>query len=172
MANTRPRRSLERFLPHREGTDALSDRVRMLLVRTLYTQPTSLAIGAANGAISSAVAAFLGGERLLFILAAALTAVAIARVAMAFYLPAHTGSGDVRKLEIAYEVGAFAYSLVLGLVAAATILCSIMAAPASPPGCQPTVYVHDPAPSQHHLGQMRVDTRRPAPPRGRRSGTP
>jgi diguanylate cyclase (GGDEF)-like protein len=112
-------------LPHREGTDALSDRVRMLLVRTLYTQPTSLAIGAANGAISSAVAAFLGGERLLFILAAALTAVAIARVAMAFYLPAHTGSGDVRKLEIAYEVGAFAYSLVLGLVAAATMLMEL-----------------------------------------------
>ena len=112
-------------MPHREGTDALSDRVRMLLVRTLYTQPTSLAIGAANGAISSAVAAFLGGEGLLFILAAALTAVAIARVAMAFYLPAHTGSGDVRKLEIAYEVGAFAYSLVLGLVAAATMLMEL-----------------------------------------------
>jgi diguanylate cyclase (GGDEF)-like protein len=128
MANDRPQTNLERFLPHREGTDALSDRVRLLLVRTLYTQPTSLAIGAANGAVSSGVAAYLSGERTLYILAAVLTVVAIARVAMAFYLPAHSASGDARKLEMAYEVGAFAYSLVLGLVAAATMLFELPAA--------------------------------------------
>ncbi len=125
MAETKPTTSLERFLPHREGTDALSDRVRLLLVRTLYTQPTSLAIGAANGAVSSAAAAFLSGERILYILSAILAVVACVRVGLAIYLPAHGAGGHARKLEIAYEVGAFAYSLVLGLIAAATMLLKL-----------------------------------------------
>ncbi|OBX20872.1 hypothetical protein A9995_02050 [Erythrobacter sp. QSSC1-22B] len=105
----------------------MSDRVRLLLVRTLYTQPTSLAIGAANGAVSSFVAAYLSGERLLYILAAMLTVVAAARVVMAFCLPAHSAGGDARRLEIAYEIGAFAYSLVLGLIAAATMMLELPA---------------------------------------------
>ncbi len=125
MAHPKPQTSLERFLPHREGTDALSDRVRLLLVRTLYTQPTSLAIGAANGAVSSFAAAILSGELLIYILAAVLTVIAVARVVMAIYLPAHSAAGDARKLEIAYEVGAFAYSLVLGLIAAATMVLEV-----------------------------------------------
>ncbi|MBU2339650.1 MAG: EAL domain-containing protein [Alphaproteobacteria bacterium] len=128
MAKPKPKPSLERFLPHREGTDALSDRVRLLLVRTLYTQPTSLAIGAANGAVSSFAAAILSGERLIYILAAVLTVIAAARVGLALYLPAHSVARDARKLESAYEVGAFAYSAVLGLIAAASMMLELSAA--------------------------------------------
>ncbi|MBU0668998.1 MAG: diguanylate cyclase, partial [Alphaproteobacteria bacterium] len=106
----------------------MSDRVRLLLVRTLYTQPTSLAIGAANGAVSSFAAAILSGERLIYILAAVLTVIAAARVGLALYLPAHSVARDARKLESAYEVGAFAYSAVLGLIAAASMMLELSAA--------------------------------------------
>ncbi len=54
-----------------------------------------------------------------------LTVIAVARVVMALYLPEHSAPGDTRTLEIAYEVGAFAYSLTLGLIAASTMLLEV-----------------------------------------------
>ena len=44
---------------------SVDDRVRALLLATLYTQPTSLAIGAINGVASAGIAAYVSGSFLL-----------------------------------------------------------------------------------------------------------
>ena len=69
-------------------TNAIDDRVRQTLVQTLYTQPTSLAIGAAAGIITSLIAALYAHRTAITVTAAVLSAIAIVRVAGAFVLPA------------------------------------------------------------------------------------
>ena len=59
-------------------------------------------------------------DRRLVMSATALTAVAIVRTAMAYLLPRLT-SFDKKTLEVLFEIGAFAYSALLGLVAAECI---------------------------------------------------
>ncbi|GMM92978.1 putative bifunctional diguanylate cyclase/phosphodiesterase [Qipengyuania sp. MTN3-11] len=110
-----------------DGDEALTDRVRDLLVRTLYTQPSSLAIGAVNGIVSSLAAAYLSGERLLYIFSVILAVVAIARVSLALRLPKGGSRADTQTLEIVYEIGAFLYSGMLGLIAAATMVMELPA---------------------------------------------
>ncbi len=101
-------------------TNAIDDRVRKTLVATLYTQPASLAIGAAAGILTSLVAASYAQRSEITNAAIALTIVALIRVAMAFVLP-RLGNRDTRKLELLYELGAFSYSLLIGIIAALTV---------------------------------------------------
>ncbi len=101
-------------------TNAIDDRVRKTLVATLYTQPVSLAIGAAAGILTSLVAASYAQRSEITNAAIALTIVALVRVVMAFVLP-RLGNRDTRKLELLYELGAFSYSLLIGIIAALTV---------------------------------------------------
>jgi len=99
----------------------LSARVRRTLVSTLYTQPASLAIGAFNGVASTAVAAWVSGEDILYTGCILLTVIAMARVVASLGLSPDQTHTSTQKLELVYEVGAFSYAFVLGGIAALTI---------------------------------------------------
>ena len=100
---------------------AVDARVRALLVETLYTQPTSLAIGAANGVISSAIAAYVSGIQALATAAVVLTFLAAFRIAVAFAQAKNVAPANARRLELIYEFGAFSYAIMLGVIAALCI---------------------------------------------------
>ena len=106
----------------RSGRDALNERVRRTLVRTLYTQPSSLAIGAINGILTSAIAAYVTGSDIVLAAALILSVIAILRVGAAYALSAEDDGQSTSMLEFAYELGAFSYALALGGLAAITLL--------------------------------------------------
>ncbi len=106
----------------RNRADKLSERVRRTLVKTLYTQPASLAIGAFNGIASTAIAAWVSGLDVLYFGCILLSVVAVARVTAALGLSPDAADNSTRKLELAYEIGAFSYALLLGTIAAITLI--------------------------------------------------
>ncbi len=101
-------------------TSAIDDRVRKILVESLYAQPISLAIGAANGILTSAIAAYFAGNPTITLACALLSVIAFSRVLLALALP-RMANRDTRLLERVYEFGAFSYSLLLGISAALTV---------------------------------------------------
>jgi diguanylate cyclase (GGDEF)-like protein len=101
-------------------SNPLDDRVRKTLVDTLYAQPTSLAIGALTGILTSAVVAYESQVPQITLAAIALSLTAFARVAMGVLLPRMNGR-DTATLETLYELGAFAYALCIGVLAAQTV---------------------------------------------------
>ncbi|AZI34689.1 EAL domain-containing protein [Caenibius tardaugens NBRC 16725] len=106
----------------REGNDPVDDRVRALLLGTLYTQPTSLAIGAINGVASAVIAAYVTDNRLLVVASILLILIAVTRVALSHWIGRQTILPEhARRWETAYEIGAFSYSIMLGLIAALSI---------------------------------------------------
>jgi len=105
-------------------TNAIDDRVRKTLVETLYAQPISLAIGAANGIMTAGVTAWLARQPSVTLLATILATVAVARVAMAVALP-RLAHRNTSMLELLYELGAFAYSLLIGGLAALTVILDL-----------------------------------------------
>lgn len=98
-------------------TNAADDRARAILIKTLYTQPASLALGAICGILSSAAAAHDSQDHKITIAAWVLSTIAVARVASATLLPKWL-SHKPRLLEIIYEIGAFTYSSSAGMIAA------------------------------------------------------
>ena len=112
---------LRRIAAKGQGADALSARVRRILVETLYTQPTSLAVGAITGVASSATAAWITQNSLLLVSSLVLTIIAITRVTAAIRLSPERRETSTRTLELIYELGAFSYAFVLGMVGAITI---------------------------------------------------
>ncbi len=102
------------------STNALDDRVRRILVDTLYTQPLSLAIAAICGSVISWVVAADANHSSISIAAIFLSAIALFRVAIAYIIP-HRRRRDVRSLELIFEVGAFSYALAVGILAALCI---------------------------------------------------
>ena len=108
-------------------TDALTERVQRTLVRTLYTQPTSLAVGAINGIVSTAITAAISGSQILFYACILLSIVAVARVVAAFGLAPDDDGPSTSQLEIVYEVGAFSYAFLLGAIASMTLLFGLSA---------------------------------------------
>ncbi len=102
------------------GTNALDDRVREILVASLYAQPSSLTIAALCGIMTSAVAAWQANQPQITQVAIILSMIAAARIFMALFLPRLAGR-DSRKLETLYEIGAFSYALFLGLLGAMTV---------------------------------------------------
>lgn len=125
MAKGDPIAKINGILAQFGPDDALSERVRRTLVRTLYTQPTSLAIGALTGIFSAGVVAVGSGEPSLYVGFIVLSIIAIGRVSLAFSLSPDDTENSTRKLEILYEIGAFSYALVLGIVAAITLALDI-----------------------------------------------
>ncbi len=105
--------------------DTLSERVQRTLVNTLYAQPASLAIGAINGIGCTAVAALVSGEALLVYASFVLSIIAIFRIIGAVSLSPRNRGWSARRLRVFYEVGAFSYSFVLGLVAAMTMVLAV-----------------------------------------------
>ena len=95
--------------------------MRRKLVETLYTQPTSLAAGAVAGIACTATAMVMGGSPAILFVGSLLIAAAIARMALAAWMARDTGNRDARTLEIVYEIGAFSYAFLAGLVAATAI---------------------------------------------------
>ncbi|KPP94963.1 bifunctional diguanylate cyclase/phosphodiesterase [Erythrobacter sp. HL-111] len=108
-------------LAPRQRADRVSARARRLLVKSLYTQPASLAIGALAGIAATGVSALVAGLPQLYLGASVLTLIAIARVLAALGLSPDSGRTSTFKLEIIYEIGAFSYALVIGLVGAMTL---------------------------------------------------
>ena len=98
----------------------MDTRVRKTLVDTLYARPSSLVIGAAIGVAVSTVAAIELRDPLIVCLAVVHVAVSFVRIAMGLILPRWENM-DARRMEIAYEVGAFAFAFMTGLIAAVVI---------------------------------------------------
>ncbi len=96
--------------------------MRRKLVETLYTQPLSLALGAVCGIAASVTTAVSVKQLPLTVTAALLTFVGVTRVAMAYWLAPRKRGADTRLLENAYEMGAYSYAFLAGLMAALTIL--------------------------------------------------
>jgi diguanylate cyclase (GGDEF)-like protein len=101
-------------------TNAIDDRVRKTLVDTLYTQPSSLAIGAMCGIVTSGTAAWAARIPLLTDAAILLGVIAIARVIAAFLLPRQM-DGDTHFRETLFEIGAFGYAVMVGAVTAISV---------------------------------------------------
>ncbi|MFM5884034.1 MAG: putative bifunctional diguanylate cyclase/phosphodiesterase [Novosphingobium sp.] len=102
-------------------TNAIDDRVRGILVDNLYTKPGALFLGAANGIIAALIAASYSAVPLLFQTAIALSAIGAARVIMALALP-RLVKRDTAWLETAYQLGAFSYCLVVGVLGGMTVV--------------------------------------------------
>jgi diguanylate cyclase (GGDEF)-like protein len=125
MAMSKLAGKITRIFSRKPG-DAVNERVRRTLVRTLYTQPTSLAIGAINGIASSGIAAWVSGSQALFVASVVLSFIAVARVIAALGLSPDEDDGpSTSTLEIVYELGAFSYALALGVIAAMTIVMQV-----------------------------------------------
>jgi diguanylate cyclase (GGDEF)-like protein len=99
--------------------------VRRKLVETLYTQPTSLAAGAFAGVACTGTAIALSDSAAITVVGSILIVTAIARLALAIWLAPDTPRRDARSLEIAYEIGAFSYAFLAGLVAALSIYIDV-----------------------------------------------
>ena len=104
------------------GGDALNERVRRTLVRSLYTQPISLAIGVLTGVLSAGVAAIASRMFVLDMVCVALSLVGAARVALAFSMSAGHAHVSTGKLERRYALGAVTYALLLGIFAGLTMI--------------------------------------------------
>jgi diguanylate cyclase (GGDEF)-like protein len=95
--------------------------VRRKLVETLYTQPTSLAAGAFAGVACTITAILVTGNVAITVAGSLLILTAFARVALAVWLSRDADRRDARTLEVVYEIGAFSYAFLSGLVAALTV---------------------------------------------------
>ena len=100
--------------------DEMSERARRTLVSSLYTQPLSLAVGAAIGIVTAVVTAFFVPTTPVIVAVVAMTVIAIARV-LASYALATTTRASTRMLEMTFEIGAFSHALLFGLLGAMAI---------------------------------------------------
>jgi diguanylate cyclase (GGDEF)-like protein len=91
-----------------------------MLVETLYTQPTSMAIGALCGIVLGALAAIISNNIWLLTVWVALTMVAVVRIIIAHILPRRQQS-NTRTLELIFEIGAFSYANLVGIMAGVAI---------------------------------------------------
>ncbi|MHA6333232.1 putative bifunctional diguanylate cyclase/phosphodiesterase [Qipengyuania sp. CAU 1752] len=109
-------------MARRLGRDPISARVRRTLVRTLYTQPTSLAVGAINGIVATTLAAWMIGDGFYTAFVVLFSLIGAARFLTASRLSRENSTATTRKLVLVYEVGAFTYAGLYGLIAAMTIV--------------------------------------------------
>ncbi len=93
------------------------------MVASLYTSPFSLAVGAMCGVVVGLVCAIGTGSLALWIATGLITLISIFRVSIAYrHARATPESVDFAKLELLYESGAWAFSLMFGLITTITIL--------------------------------------------------
>lgn len=112
--------ALETYWRRWRRTATVDSRIRKTLVDTLYARPSSLVIGAAIGVTTSSVAAFVIQDRTLALLTLVLAVVALVRIVLGHVLP-RLEDIDEQRMEITYEFGAFAYSALVGIIAAYVI---------------------------------------------------
>tara|TARA_R110000782_G_scaffold167129_3_gene259110 strand:+ start:28020 stop:29975 length:1956 start_codon:yes stop_codon:yes gene_type:complete len=109
------------------GRTAQDADIRRALVETLYASPTSLAIGAFAGFLLSIAVAHGADDPVLTGCAAVICLIAIARTisAVIFYRHLQTQKARAhRGWELAYELGAWAYAGMLGILALMSLLRS------------------------------------------------
>ena len=104
----------------RLGVSALDDRVRAILVETLYANPANVAVGALTGISTAGTTAYVSQTPAITHAAIALALIAIARVAAAYLLPRRRSAATL-PLELIFEIGAFSFALMVGLMAALTV---------------------------------------------------
>ena len=122
MRTTQKIRWLRDVVSRKLGADAMNEQVRRTLVSSLYTQPSSLAIGAFNGILVSLAAAWFVQDAVFTAVAVAMTVAALVRVALAFAINPDNARHSTDKLELTYEIGAFAYAGLFGLLAGMAIV--------------------------------------------------
>ncbi|MCK0128042.1 EAL domain-containing protein [Erythrobacter sp. F6033] len=122
MKALRPFAKVRALHKRRDRSDKVSARVQRMLVKSLYAQPSSLAIGALATVSAAFVAAWIADRNELYIAAILLSVIAVARIVAALGLSPDSEGNSTAKLEFVYEVGAFSFALVLGCTAAFTIL--------------------------------------------------
>ncbi|MBW8753554.1 MAG: EAL domain-containing protein [Sphingomonadales bacterium] len=98
----------------------MDDRVRSILVETLYTQPASLLIGACGGVATSATTAYVSQQPVITNVAILMALIAAARAAAAYVMP-RLRKVEALPLELIFEIGAFSYSTMVGILAAVTV---------------------------------------------------
>jgi diguanylate cyclase (GGDEF)-like protein len=98
--------------------------VREALIATLYAQPSSLIMGAANAIVVSIIAAYVAQRIELNICSWLLTIVVTGRVTLAFVMP-RMADGGTRLPEIAYNIGAFSQASLTGIIAALALYLDV-----------------------------------------------
>ncbi len=105
---------------------AVADEVRRSLVETLFASSTSLGAGAVAGAACSTAVAVSSGDPWLTSIAVAINITGALRLIHAIFFH-HNGEADASqsaRSEILYEIGAWAFSGLLGLMTFATLVRS------------------------------------------------
>jgi len=118
----RLRHYLQRLFP----SSATDERVRQVLIEKLYTQLGVMVIGALCGTLTAWGAAIQGDDPRLTTAATILTVIAVVRVLMAYLLPGMKAFGK-RALERLFELGAFSYAGMIGVMAAQTVMFDLQA---------------------------------------------
>jgi diguanylate cyclase (GGDEF)-like protein len=103
------------------GGDDRDERVRGKLVETLYTQPTSLAVGAIAGMSCAGTAIAVTDNAAITIVGTLLILTGAARTVHAFWIARDSARRKSRHLETVYEIGAFSFAFLAGLLAALTV---------------------------------------------------
>ncbi|MFL6843710.1 MAG: putative bifunctional diguanylate cyclase/phosphodiesterase [Allosphingosinicella sp.] len=107
-----------------DGT--VADEVRRSLVETLFVSATSLGAGAVAGAACSTAVALASGDPWLTVMAVAIALTGALRLAHAafFHRVDTLDARESARSETVYEIGAWAYALLLGLNALLTLILS------------------------------------------------
>jgi diguanylate cyclase (GGDEF)-like protein len=105
---------------------ATADEVKRSLVETLFVSSTSLGMGAVSGAAVGAAVAVSTGDPWLTLTAVAIGLTGAWRLAHAVFFHRDEGQDAAAsaRSEIVYELGAWAFALLLGLLALLTLLRS------------------------------------------------
>jgi len=121
-------RAIRTFLISRLARHTAQDAdVRRSLVETLYASPASLTIGAVTGTAVGIVIANLSQDPTIDAIVAAVCIVAALRVVTAIFFHRQLVRGTAvasRVWELVYELGAWAYAGLLGLMSFATLVAS------------------------------------------------
>lgn len=99
--------------------------MRGTLVRSLYTKPSSLAIGAVNSAAACGLTAWTADNVWLYGAAILISIVGLARIFAAFNIRPDDNKTSTSTLEHIYEIGAFSQAFILGVVAAASVVLEV-----------------------------------------------
>src|SRR3546814_2761294 len=98
--------------------------VRRSLVDSLYASPASLAVGANAGSAVSVAVARVAHDGLVTIIAIFICIIALSRIISAYYFDLQVKRGAAtgsRSWELAYELGAWFYAGLVGLMAFAVL---------------------------------------------------
>ena len=107
------------------GDEAREADIRRALVESLYASPTSLAAGAIAGLLLSIAIARIADDPVMTWCAVVISLIALARTVSAtiYYHKLKTGeAGTHRAWELAYELGAWVYAGMLGVLALITLV--------------------------------------------------